>query len=691
MFKYIQTLLRRLLKLLTLAYHLILAFKSTILNSNSVKLLNNQIDQIRASLRIDEDLLESKLTKQMNILLAHVNPLLVELRPTFKKINKILIPLFRNKNLGIILLVLALFFVSLLAYYSTNFSMLTNTLFLIKFGLVLFLLISFQFFWLSFDVITKFLSMFWFLLVLFSTITIYKVLLLPSNQLFSSQAIFHAIRWDCFGFWDLNYITCLDSVTIFYVFTIAIISLFANIHSLVYMSDDQRKERFIFFLNAFAFSMVLLVISRHFLTILLCWELLGVTSFILITHNDTQLSSLRSAFKAFGYNKISDIALALAAIIFIFMTGSFNLTTESIELLQFDNVGSYDWRRIPVLLFLWAIFIGASVKSVQFVSYFWLPDSMKAPAPASALIHSATLVAAGFYLLALLKPVWTFYWSLDMFVLIGFLTAMSGAFTAVFQNDLKKTLAFSTVANCGFMLVLLSMCDVRVFLIYFVAHGLFKSNSFMFAGEIIIRQFHTQDVRRYYNLVSNFHKSTIGIVLSLLSLAGTPISLVFTLKHMFHVPIQSDESFILYDAFFYLYSFLSLCYALSCILKIYYFNYNSKEYEHEFGYSGDTDRCMITLLYGAISTMVCYVMLMGFSKFNVSNHEIMTNVEHLITLTLINLMIPITLGLTYIYWSTLDKTPINKLLLNFHTILSLGVWANFLYYLIYLILGMIFG
>lgn len=171
----------------------------------------------------------------------------------------------------------------------------------------------------------------------------------------------------------------------------------------------------------------------------------------------------------------------------------------------------------------------------------------------------------------------------------------------------------------------------------------------MFAGEIIIRQFHVQDVRRYYNMVSNFHKPTVGVILSLLSLAGTPVTLVFNLKHMFQPPVASDDIFLVYDSFFYLYSFLSLCYALSCIFKIYYFNYNSKEYEHEFGYSSDTDRCMITLVYGSIATASCYVMIVGFSKFNVANHEIMTMSEHLVALTLINILVPITLGFGYVY------------------------------------------
>lgn len=158
---------------------------------------------------------------------------------------------------------------------------------------------------------------------------------------------------------------------------------------------------------------------------------------------------------------------------------------------------------------------------------------MKAPVPASALIHSATLVAGGFFILLEAKLLYVSFFGIEFLLLVGFTTALVGAMAAAYQEDLKKILAFSTIANCGFMLVLLYAFNIKVFLVYFIIHGIFKSISFMFSGEIINQQQHNQDFRTYGTVSKSLAVNLVGVSVTLLMLAGFPFTVVYTIKHYF--------------------------------------------------------------------------------------------------------------------------------------------------------------
>lgn len=377
-----------------------------------------------------------------------------------------------------------------------------------------------------------------------------------------------------------------DQNTLYYIFTISVISTFAIVHTLNYMGEDQKKEKFLLLLNGFAFSMVILVLTRNFCIIFLCWEFLGLTSFFLINHNDTQTSTVKSALKAFSYNRFSDFSLLISIVVFWTQTKSFNISPETVntinQLFVTSTEGSWDITRINLALFF--LFLAASIKSVQVFSYMWLPDSMKAPAPASALIHSATLVAAGFYLIFIFKDVFLCYWGLNWFNYIGLTTCFIGVICAVYQTDLKKILAFSTIANCGFMLCLLARYDINVFLLYFTLHGIFKSAAFMFSGDMIVAQNHRQDIRKYNDLLRASTVNLSGLIICMVMLAGFPITTVFHIKHSYSTGVVTNFAWYNANAFFYYYSFFSMLYSINFILRVFFnFSYfkNVKDYHGE--------------------------------------------------------------------------------------------------------------
>jgi len=493
--------------------------------------------------------------------------------------------------------------------YLTN-SMLTHNIMfilfvLISYAVVSLILYSVYMYNVSFKVFCKASICYWALLVAVSfSFIVFEFLFLFNVCNSLSFNLVYNINFIQKWFFDVNIVFCIDKLTCFYVFTVSIISVFANYHTYKYMHTDQKKEKFVFFLNSFAVSMLTLVISRNLFVIFLCWELLGITSFFLISHNDTQTSSLKSALKAFSFNKVSDILLIATFILFAVRTRSVNITESTIALFNLNHT----WYNYDICIMLLLVFAASSIKSVQFFTFMWLPDSMKAPAPASALIHSATLVAAGFYCISLFRCVYLNYFGVTFMVSIGLITAIVGAISAAYQTDLKRILAFSTISNCGFMLVLLSVYDIYIFLIYFTVHGLFKSACFMFSGDIITAQSHKQDFRGYSTLLSSKYINLSCVIVCLIVLSGFPFTITFFIKHQFLLSNLSLQFWSILDTFFYVYSLASLLYASNYVARL-YFNIQSKRENSANDYA--VDDYILNTFYAAISMMFSVIFVGG--------------------------------------------------------------------------------
>jgi NADH:ubiquinone oxidoreductase subunit 5 (subunit L)/multisubunit Na+/H+ antiporter MnhA subunit len=281
--------------------------------------------------------------------------------------------------------------------------------------------------------------------------------------------------------------------------------------------------------------MACLVTSGNFFVLFLGWELIGLTSFFLINFWSTRMSTLKSAFKAFTFNKFSDVSLLISILLIYYISGDINIVNFNYQISNYNNfyINMMGYE-IPVIEIISFFLIGcAFVKSAQFGFHIWLPDSMEAPVPASALIHSATLVSAGVFIL--LRVSFLFEYSLYSFYvipLVGSFTAFFGGLCSVYQSDIKKILAYSTISHCGFLMICYSTYITEYTILYLYIHGFFKASVFLCVGNIIRFSRNYQDFRRMGNFWKYLPFECFMTFICLINLCGLPFSIGFYIKHL---------------------------------------------------------------------------------------------------------------------------------------------------------------
>lgn len=474
--------------------------------------------------------------------------------------------------------------------------------------LIIFISIIFLSQKLSFFNISIIFSIIWF------SINITSITVLYNLQFFNKNiSYFFFLNINNLFFNKYNIMVFFNKTNLVYIIVVSIISVFANITTINYMKYDQKKESFLILLNMFSISMLFLVLTKNLLVILLSWEFLGITSFFLIYHYDLKSISKKSALKAFSFNRISDLYLILASIIYFIILGNFNTNNSNLLLLLNNNnsVCLFFFKINIKIIFLTFIFLASIIKSTQIGTHIWLPDSMEAPLPASALIHSATLIAAGFYLILHFYSIFiNFYFFLNIFLYLGLITAVYGSIIASYQNDLKKILAYSTIGNCGFMLTLLSLQQNDIFLIYFTLHGFFKSISFMSCGFFIESFKHSQDNRKKNNFFLKKDYFFLILIQLISSLGGLPITFLFFIKHLFF--IKFFNNYILLNFFLKMYSLFSIMYSINFIYNTLY-NYsffkNKKKNTSKY----------IFIFYYFFYIIIFFLMLVNYKFFNTTN------------------------------------------------------------------------
>lgn len=310
-------------------------------------------------------------------------------------------------------------------------------------------------------------------------------------------------------------------------FLVLLIGCATNLYILNYFKNEADELSFAFWLNSFILSMLILVLSANFFTLFLGWELIGLTSFFLINFWQTRRGTVKSSFKAFSFNLVSDVFL-LAALVCFYHCAQTTDCEAFIYLVLWDGLGS----DVVLNAGLLCLAICASIKSVQLVGHLWLPDSMEAPVPASALIHSATLVSAGIYLICKFNTVFIVTgWSTSL-ALLGSITACYGGIVAAAQTDMKKLLAYSTMSHCGFLWVLASSGNFFITILYLFLHGLFKAATFYCAGSFI-KVFGTQDTRWMGSSHSILRLDTLLLLFCGANLAGLPFTIGYVYKFFF--------------------------------------------------------------------------------------------------------------------------------------------------------------
>ena len=298
------------------------------------------------------------------------------------------------------------------------------------------------------------------------------------------------------------------------------VGLLIHVYSIGYMSHDHRPVRYFVYLNLFVSSMLVLVLANNYLLLFLGWEGVGLCSYLLIGHSFERRDARDAALKAFIVNRIGDIGLLLAILLIYRYFGTLiyqQVFSRALEVLSGVPLWGIGLSTLICLL----MFIGVAGKSAQIPLFVWLPDAMSGPTPASALIHAATMVTSGVYLIARSNPIWVASTSMQNFgVYIAALTAFIAASIAIGQYDIKKVLAYSTVSQLGFMVAAVAAGAYTAGIFHLLTHGVFKALLFLAAGAVIHGTNDTQDMRRMGGLRNAMPRTFWTYVIGALALSG---------------------------------------------------------------------------------------------------------------------------------------------------------------------------
>jgi len=336
---------------------------------------------------------------------------------------------------------------------------------------------------------------------------------------------------------DLGFI--LDPLTAGMAMMVAFVGFWIFVNATGYMHDDENFTRFFCFLSLFAASMLGLVISNNLLLLFMCWELVGLCSYLLIGFWYFKPSAAAAMKKAFITTRIGDVGFFLGILMLYWKSGTLLLYThDPLHPGALEQVGALAqlsgwWGLSVASTVAFLLFIGAMGKSAQFPLHVWLPDAMEGPTPVSALIHAATMVAAGVFMVGRMYPLFTAEpnaWVMDFVMWIGCFTAVFSATIAVAQFDIKRVLAYSTCSQLGYMVMALGAGSLAAGQFHLLTHAFFKALLFLGAGCVIIGTHHEQDMRRMGGLRKYMPITCICYVIGMLALSGFPLTAGFFSK-----------------------------------------------------------------------------------------------------------------------------------------------------------------
>jgi NADH-quinone oxidoreductase subunit L len=343
----------------------------------------------------------------------------------------------------------------------------------------------------------------------------------------------------------------VDGLTAMMMCVVTFVSLMVHIYTIGYMEEDEGYNRFFSYISLFTFSMLMLVMSNNMLQLFFGWEAVGLVSYLLIGFWFNKPTAIFANMKAFLVNRVGDFGFILGIGLIAAFAGTLNYTeafAKAAELAQMSFPGT-DWMLVTVICI--CLFIGAMGKSAQFPLHVWLPDSMEGPTPISALIHAATMVTAGIFMVARMSPLFELSdTALNFILIIGSITALFMGFLGIIQNDIKRVVAYSTLSQLGYMTVALGASAYSVAVFHLMTHAFFKALLFLAAGSVIMGVHHNQDIRWMGGLKKYMPITWITSLLGSLALIGTPLFSGFYSKdsiieavHESHLPAAGFASF----------------------------------------------------------------------------------------------------------------------------------------------------
>jgi NADH-quinone oxidoreductase subunit L len=380
----------------------------------------------------------------------------------------------------------------------------------------------------------------------------------------------------------------IDGLTAMMMVVVTFVSLMVHIYTIGYMSEDPGYQRFFSYISLFTFSMLMLVMSNNFLQLFFGWEAVGLVSYLLIGFWFKKPTAIFANMKAFLVNRVGDFGFILGIGLIVTFAGTLSYAeafgkAHEMAALKFPGT---DWMLLTVTCI--CLFIGAMGKSAQFPLHVWLPDSMEGPTPISALIHAATMVTAGIFMVARMSPLFELSdTALNFILVIGSITALFMGFLGIIQNDIKRVVAYSTLSQLGYMTVALGASAYSVAVFHLMTHAFFKALLFLGAGSVIIGMHHDQDIRNMGGLRKYMPITWITSLLGSLALIGTPFFSGFYSKdsiieavHASHLPAAHWAYYAVVIGVFVtaFYSF-----------RMYFLVFHGKEHFHHKPFPGEHD------------------------------------------------------------------------------------------------------
>ncbi len=363
--------------------------------------------------------------------------------------------------------------------------------------------------------------------VAFSTVAsvmVLKYLLIDGGEAYNASVY----TWAVVGELKLEVGFLVDNLTAMMMVVVTFVSLMVHIYTIGYMQDEPGYQRFFSYISLFTFAMLMLVMSNNFLQLFFGWEAVGLVSYLLIGFWFKKDTAIYANLKAFLVNRVGDFGflLGIAGVLYFFDSLDYATVFGKVEAFAatnptFDVIAGSEWSAMTAICI--CLFIGAMGKSAQVPLHVWLPDSMEGPTPISALIHAATMVTAGVFMVARMSPLFEYSETALAFVLvIGATTALFMGFLGLVQNDIKRVVAYSTLSQLGYMVVALGASAYAAGVFHLMTHAFFKALLFLAAGSVIIGMHHEQDMRKMGGLYKYMPITWITSLIGSLALIGTP-------------------------------------------------------------------------------------------------------------------------------------------------------------------------
>lgn len=333
-------------------------------------------------------------------------------------------------------------------------------------------------------------------------------------------------NWVTTGAFKFDVAILLDRLSATMLFIVSFISFMVHIYTVGYMAEDPGYTRFFSYVSLFTFSMLILVLANNFLLLFFGWEGVGLVSYLLIGFWFKRESAVAGGLKAFIVNRVGDVGfvLAIAAVLTYFHSLDYQTVFSHVTSILGKTLPLLPGTSVSVITVICVLFfIGAMAKSAQIPLHVWLPESMEGPTPISALIHAATMVTAGIYMVARLSPLFEYSpAALSLVLMLGATTCLWMGFLAVVQQDIKRVIAYSTISQLGYMAVALGASAYDVAIFHLMTHAFFKALLFLAAGSVIIALHHEQDMRKMGGLASYMPITYLTFVIGALALAAVP-------------------------------------------------------------------------------------------------------------------------------------------------------------------------